>query len=49
MRKLIIATFAAASVMVISVPAFAGYWVNGIYYPACYWVLGAYGWTTQCY
>jgi hypothetical protein len=49
MRKFIAATLSAASLLIISAPAFAGYWVNGIYYPYCYWVAGAYGWYTQCF
>jgi hypothetical protein len=40
MRKAIIATFAAASLLAISAPAFAGYWYHGWYYPSCYWYDG---------
>jgi hypothetical protein len=37
MRKLIISTIALTSLLAVSSVANAGYWLNGVYYPWCFW------------
>ena len=37
MRNIIISTVAIASLLALSSAANAGYWLNGIYYPTCFW------------
>ena len=37
MRKLIVTVLVATSLLGAASVANAGYWINGIYYPVCYW------------